>query len=190
MLDVTYTAEEDLTNSQYRAVVHGATDSYCALPAGEGAAGVLGILQNRPTEGRPAHVRKHGFTFAYAGGRIARGSPLEVANAAGDLRTAQAAVGSVVGTAEQDALQGQRFKVFLTLWEVYGSNITFSSSSSSSSGSSSSSSSSSSSTSSSSSSTCSSSSSSSSSISTTSSTIEWTYATKNTATWKQEDKKT
>jgi hypothetical protein len=139
VLDVTYLAEEDLTASQYRAVVHGANDNGMALPAGGNAGRGLGILQTDPDDGEQGAVRKEGISLAIASGNIARGDPLEIANAAGALKSGVAGTGTYYGTAEEDAENGDTFRAFLTLVEFTGSSFAFSSSSSSSSCSSSSS---------------------------------------------------
>ena len=131
--DNTYLAEEDLRSSQFRCVVHGANDNGMALPAGGNAGRALGILQTDPNDGEQGTVRKDGISLAIASGNIARGDPLEIANAAGAVKSGVAGTGSYLGTAEEDAENGDTFRMFLNIVEFTGSSFTFSSSSSSSS---------------------------------------------------------
>ena len=56
VLDVTYLAEEDLSNSQWCAVVVGAADDGLVLPAGANAGDVIGILQDTPADAQQGHV--------------------------------------------------------------------------------------------------------------------------------------
>jgi len=139
VLDVTYLADEDLSGSQWCAVVVGTTAEGMVLPAGANAGGFLGILQDRPADGQQGLVRKLGLSWAIAGQRLNRGRALEIANASGHVRTALDGIGSYLGTSEQSADLGDRFLMFIMPLELTGSDVDFSSSSSSSSSNSSSS---------------------------------------------------
>ena len=96
VLDVSYEAQEDLSNYQYAVVVHGTADGTMRLPAGTNAGRCLGILLSRPISGTPGRVRKYGLSLAVAAGDISRGDPLEVADPTGAVRVAQAGVGTLI----------------------------------------------------------------------------------------------
>jgi hypothetical protein len=100
ILPVSYEAGEDLSSSQYRAVVVGASDGLIALPAGANASRFQGILQDRPVAGESGEVMKLGISRAIAVGTIANGDPLEIGDAAGGVKSLTSGVGSYLGTAE------------------------------------------------------------------------------------------
>lgn len=114
VLDVTYTAGEDLSSSQYATVVAGSTENHCNLPGAAKAGKVLGILQNNPVSGSAARVRKVGISKATAAGTIAAGEHVEVANTAGDLQTyTNGESNGSVGIAEKAAVDNDVFEVFV-----------------------------------------------------------------------------
>lgn len=114
VFDTTYTAGEDLSSSQYAAVVVGSVAETCNLPSGAKVGKVLGILQNQPISGSAARVRKVGISKGKAGATIAAGDHLEIAAATGTLQPyTNAESNGSVGIAEEAAVDGDVFEVFV-----------------------------------------------------------------------------
>lgn len=114
VFDVTYTAGEDLTSSQYRAVVAGSTADHCNLPSAAKVGKVLGVLQNAPASGSAARVRKLGISKGKAAGTIAFGEHLEIAAATGTLQTyTNGESNGSVGIAEEAAVADDVFELFV-----------------------------------------------------------------------------
>jgi hypothetical protein len=114
VLDVTYKAGEDLSNSQYRVVVSGTSNYECKLPSGGGVGKILGVLQNYPASGSAARVRKLGISKVVAGGTIVYGAELEIEDAAGRVDTyTQDGDNGRVGSAEESAIEDDIFTAFI-----------------------------------------------------------------------------
>jgi len=127
VLDVSYGVAFGNSISQYAAVVCGANDGFAALPAGQNAAGFLGITQNQVTQSSQANcqtsvsVRKLGVAWAVSNGAINYGDHLIIASAVGDVMSVEATIQAgtngllnVIGKAESSATaSGQPVFVWL-----------------------------------------------------------------------------
>ena len=116
--------------TQYMAVVQGANaDGNCAAPGAANAAGFLGFtLEPVVTAniGKGVAVQKSGIARAVANGGITRGDRCVIASSAGDVASAEAAIAgtvtgagavvteNVVGRAEETAINGQIFAIWIT----------------------------------------------------------------------------
>jgi len=114
--------------TQYQAVVQGANaDGNCANPGAANAAGFLGFtLEPQANVGKGAAVQKSGIARAVANGGITRGDRVAIASNAGDVSSVEAAIAgtvtgagavityNVVGRAEETAVNGQIFAVWIT----------------------------------------------------------------------------
>jgi len=78
VLDVTFTAGEDLSAVRYSPVALNADGNVVACAAGADA---IGFLQNKPGNGEAAVVRVAGITKAVANGAISVGSKVDAAGA-------------------------------------------------------------------------------------------------------------
>jgi hypothetical protein len=118
VLDKTYISIAAGGVTKYRAVVPGTNDGECKLPTAANQF-ALGITQEaQPNQNENVAVRVYGISRAYASGTVNKGDPVEVASAAGDLRTATltpgtAAVHHIVGYAETSTTTGGVFMVRL-----------------------------------------------------------------------------
>lgn len=65
-LDISFVAEEDLSDYQYHFVVLSSTEDYVRLPDSTSEVSI-GILQNAPEEGEAAAVRVSGFSKNVSG---------------------------------------------------------------------------------------------------------------------------
>lgn len=120
----TYLVEAAVT--QYAAVVVGANaDGNCKLPAAANAAGFLGFtLEGQSNVGKGIAVQKNGIARAVANGTITRGDRLIIASNTGDVKSAETEIAAglenpakelnVVGRAEESAVNGQTFAVWVT----------------------------------------------------------------------------
>ncbi len=85
-VDRTYEAEVDLSSSQYCVVVLGTSDGQVKLPGAAGAKAV-GVLQNTPTAGNAARVRRFGASKIKANGAFTKGDTLSAAATTGKVDT-------------------------------------------------------------------------------------------------------
>jgi hypothetical protein len=119
VLDKTYKCKTAGGIGRFRAVTKGSNDGEVLLPSAANAV-CMGITQEAVTAtDRNISVRKYGITRAVAGGTIAAGDWLEIADNTGALRTATLTAGAytvhnIVGQAEAAAVSGDIFPVFLT----------------------------------------------------------------------------
>jgi hypothetical protein len=115
--------------TQYAAVVvNASTDgkSHCKLPTAANVPGFLGFtLEAQPNQYKGAAVQKSGIARATANGTIAYGDRLVIASTAGDVKSVEATIAAgpldatateynVVGRAEESAVNGQIFGVWIT----------------------------------------------------------------------------
>lgn len=117
---------ENTSTTQYAAVIVGANaDGNCRLPTAANQAGFLGItLESQVVAGRGVAVQKSGIARAVANGSIARGDRCVIASVAGDVKSAETLIAAglenpateynVVGRAEETAVTGQVFALWLT----------------------------------------------------------------------------
>jgi hypothetical protein len=115
----------DVSATQYQAVVAGATgNGYCKTPAAANAPGFLGFtLEPQPNAGKGVAVQKTGIARAVANGNIAYGDRCAIASNAGDVASEEAAVAAalaaaatvinIVGRAEESAVAGQIFAIWI-----------------------------------------------------------------------------
>jgi len=119
-----YKIENAAGVTQYAAVVQGANaDGNCKLPTAANAKGFLGFtLEAQPNQLKGVAVQKTGIARAVANGAITRGDRLAIASVAGDVKSVEAIVtagpgiastNEVVGRAEESAVTGQIFAVFV-----------------------------------------------------------------------------
>jgi hypothetical protein len=119
VLDKTYKCKTAGGIGRFRAVTKGTNDGEVVLPSGANAV-CMGITQEAVSAAdRNITVRKYGITRAVAGGTIAAGDWLEIADNTGALRAATLTAGTytvhhIVGLAEAAAVSGDIFPVFLT----------------------------------------------------------------------------
>lgn len=85
-LDITLTAEWDLSTHQYR-IVHIGGVNRNVVVASQAGIKTIGVLQNKPSSGRAARVRVSGETKLVAGAAITRNDNLDT-GATGYARTA------------------------------------------------------------------------------------------------------
>jgi hypothetical protein len=107
----------------FLALVHGANAGGCKKPTGANAVRFLGFSAERITaSGRAISVAKHGIARATAGGTIARGDRLIIGGVDGKVTSAEALIAAgpgiaatfnVVGTAEDSAVAGDVFPVWV-----------------------------------------------------------------------------
>lgn len=100
ILDKTFTAGEDLSSSQYRAI---ALDASGHAVVADTTDMPIGILQNAPESGEAASVRLYGTSKVVANGAFSIGDLLAVAAADGELDTASGASIFAIGTALEGA---------------------------------------------------------------------------------------
>lgn len=125
--DKSYTADQSVVTAatQFAAVVVGAEDGGCAMPAGQNAPKFLGFAQTVPTIlNAPVSVRKLGISRAIGFGVIHFGDHLAINSAAGDVYSIETAVEAgdqvtaanfySVGTAETSTVNnGDTVEVFV-----------------------------------------------------------------------------
>jgi len=118
-----YRIEDAAGVLQYVAVVNGAADGNCKKPAAANAQGFLGFtLEAQPNQYKGVAVQKSGIARATANGSITRGDAVAIATSAGDVKSVQAVVSAgpgtastnyVIGSAEESAVNGQTFAVWV-----------------------------------------------------------------------------
>lgn len=104
--DKTYVADVSMVSSQHCIMVQGAADGSMKLPSTAGEGKILGVLLDYPASGQAGRVRHRDFATVVYAGTIARGDQLEIANAAGGVRTLTAQGNCIVGQAQQSGVTG------------------------------------------------------------------------------------
>jgi hypothetical protein len=118
---------ENASTTQYAAVIVGANaDGNCRLPTAANQAGFLGFtLESQQVAGRGVATQKSGIARASANGAISRGDRCVIATSAGDVKSVESTIGAgpldaspteynVVGRAEETAVAGQIFAIWIT----------------------------------------------------------------------------
>jgi hypothetical protein len=99
VFDRTFTIDNASGVPQFVAVVAGAEDGGCALPAGANAAKFLGFTQTaQATQNKAVSVRRLGVSAAVANGPINFGDRLVVASAAGDVKSVESTIAAGLET--------------------------------------------------------------------------------------------
>jgi hypothetical protein len=122
LMDKTYRISASGGIASARAVVAGSSAGYCDLPAAANAGNILGVTVTSQTElARGISVRKAGIADVAAAGAIAAGSPVNIADVQGRVKTVNEATGTKVqciGFAETSAAQaGDIIEVFISIHE-------------------------------------------------------------------------
>lgn len=122
LMDKTYRISTSGGVASRRIVVAGSSTGHCELPAEANAGKILGVTVTSQSElGRGVSVRKAGIAEVVAAGAITPGSPVNIADANGRVKTVNELEGSKVqclGFAESGATQaGDVIEVFISIHE-------------------------------------------------------------------------
>lgn len=117
ILDIPFTAQEDLSDDQYRIVVLNTTYKTVQRPDA-GSDIPLGVLQNNPAAGEPAQVRVLGVSKVRAGETIAPGEYIKLeyvsATDAGNALDADVALDKAIGMCVEGGDDGDLITAIIT----------------------------------------------------------------------------
>jgi len=110
--------------TKYAALVAGAADGSVKYPTAAGESGFVGIVQQTGAADTSLILRKYGTSEAIASGLISRGDWVQIASAAGDVKTCNPAPGETVmaiGIAEKSVSSGEtKVDVFICPCQITG----------------------------------------------------------------------
>ncbi len=106
------TADQDLSAKQFYAVIVSTTVDHAVHLVGTAGVPIYGVLQNKPTSGQPAVVRRLGVTKMVALGTINLGAKI-MTDSGGKATTAATTGSTCIGFALEAAVANQLMEVDL-----------------------------------------------------------------------------